>query len=160
MLKGHIITTRAAMVCLALLATLDASAKAPSNCAPASVAQTDTVNAITDLFTAAQADDDAGFKAHITTDFYAYDGGKRFDGVALWSLIKSLRAAGKKYEWSVTEPEVHLQCDWAWVTYVNKGAVTDASARQEVTWLESAILRYEERHWRVQFLHSTRAAGH
>jgi hypothetical protein len=110
------------------------------------------------LFSAFRADDEAEFKSHVTDGFYAYDGGKRFEGVAILNFVKSLHAAGKKFEWNITAPEVHVQCDWAWVTYVNKGSITDASGRQDLSWLESAILRYDEGHWRVQFLHSTRAA--
>ena len=111
------------------------------------------------LLAAAEAGDDAGFKAHVTDAFYAYDGGKRFDAAGLLSVVKLAQASGKKYEWSVTEPEVHVACNWAWIAYVNKGSVTDASGRQELIWLESAILTYQGGYWRVEFLHSTRASG-
>jgi len=151
----------AAIFCITLVATfpVDVIAKAPSRCAPTAGAQTDALGAITGLISALRADDEPGFKSHVTDSFYAYDGGKRFEGVALLNLIKSLHGSGKKFEWNVTAPEVHVVCDWAWVTYVNKGSVTDASGRQDLSWLESAILRYDEGHWRVQFLHSTRAAA-
>jgi len=40
--------------------------------------------------------------------------------------IKTLLAAGKRYEWSVTEPDVHISGNTAWIAYVNKGSITDA----------------------------------
>jgi hypothetical protein len=62
----------------------------------------------------------------------------------------------------VIEPQVHVSCNLAWITYVNKGAVQDSSGRQDVTWLESAILEsaildYVNGHWLIHFFHSTRA---
>jgi hypothetical protein len=35
-------------------------------------------------------------------------------GEAMMGLIKALHAAGKRYEWSVTEPDVHISGDIAW----------------------------------------------
>jgi Domain of unknown function (DUF4440) len=64
-------------------------------------------------------------------------------------------AAGKVYAWTVNEPEVHIDADMAWVTYVNRGSIKDTSETKNVSWLESAILRKEEGNWRIQFFHST-----
>jgi hypothetical protein len=58
----------------------------------------------------------------------------------------------------ITDAEVHVACNLAWITYVNQGSVEDASGRQAVTWLESAILEYSDARWRIRFLHSTRAS--
>jgi hypothetical protein len=73
-------------------------------------------------------------------------------------LIKAAHGAGKTYVWSVNDPEVHIACEWAWVTYTNRGSVGDASGTHPMSWLESAVLHYQGRRWRVQFLHSTRVA--
>ncbi len=35
-----------------------------------------------------------------------------------------------------------MTCNLAWITYVNQGSVEDASGRQAITWLESAVLEY------------------
>jgi hypothetical protein len=43
------------------------------------------------------------------------------------ALIKAQHAAGKRYEWNVTEPDVHISGNTAWIAYVNKGSVSDAS---------------------------------
>lgn len=37
-------------------------------------------------------------------------------------------AAGKRYEWNVTEPDVHISGNTAWIAYANKGSITDAPA--------------------------------
>jgi hypothetical protein len=44
-----------------------------------------------------------------------------------WPLLKAQHAAGKRYEWNVTEPDVHISGNTAWIAYVNKGSVSDAS---------------------------------
>ena len=65
-------------------------------------------------------------------------------------------AAGNVYVWTVNQPEVHVSSDIAWITYVNRGSIKDASGTKDVTWLESAVLRKERGDWRIQFFHSTR----
>jgi hypothetical protein len=116
------------------------------------------VDALNQLFEAASHDDDNLFKEVLAPNFYAFDNGKRFDGMQLPELIKAAHGAGKTYVWSVNDPEVHIACDWAWVTYTNRGSVGDASGTHPMSWLESAVLHYQGRRWRVQFLHSTRVA--
>ena len=109
------------------------------------------------MYVAAATDDEAGFKAVFAPDFYAFDGGRRFDGMGLAELIKGAHKSGAIFQWQVTEPVVHFACDTAWITYVNRGAVGDASGTRPMTWLESAILKYDGARWRIQFFHSTRA---
>jgi ketosteroid isomerase-like protein len=125
-------------------------------CAPVATAQDEVTAVMRTMFAALRADDLTGFRAMTTPDFYAYDNGAEFAGDALMKLIQQLHAAGKKFEWSVAEPRVHVSCNLGWITYVNKGAVTDESGRQEVTWLESAVLEYADKRWRIHFLHSSR----
>jgi ketosteroid isomerase-like protein len=117
----------------------------------------EVTEAVRSMFAAFASDDPTKFRAVTTPDFYAFDVGKRFTAEELIELIKSAHAEGKVYVWTITEPEVHIHGDVAWITYVNKGSVKDASGTKEVTWLESAILRKEKGTWRVHFLHSTRA---
>jgi uncharacterized protein DUF4440 len=127
---------------------------------PAAAAAVDKVQvseAISSMFAAATADDLAKFHSIAAPDFYAFDGGKRFTGDALMELIKTLHASGKVYVWNVTEPEVHIYRDIAWISYVNQGSIQDASGITSMTWLESAVLRKENGLWHVLFLHSTRA---
>src|ERR1700722_11345541 len=109
-------------------------------------------------FVAAGADDLGKFHAVTTTDFYAYDNGTRFDGDALMQAIQKQHAAGYVYEWNVTQPEVHVAGDVAWITYINKGSVKNASGTQQVMWLESMVLEKKDGKWKIHFVHSTRAA--
>ena len=72
------------------------------------------------------------------------------------ALIKAQHAAGKRYEWNVTEPDVHISGNGAWIAYVNKGSITDASGTVNQNWLESAFLEKQAGVWKIVFMHSTR----
>jgi ketosteroid isomerase-like protein len=72
------------------------------------------------------------------------------------ALIKAQHVAGKRYEWKVTEPDVHISGKTAWIAYVNKGSITDASGTVNQTWLESAFLEKQAGTWKIVFMHSTR----
>jgi ketosteroid isomerase-like protein len=120
--------------------------------------KTQVTEAVRSMFAALAANDDGKFRAVIAPDFYAFDVGKRFTADALLELIKTAQAAGKVYVWTVTEPDVHISGDIAWIAYVNRGSIKDASGTENVTWLESAVLQKEKGAWRIRFLHSTRAA--
>jgi ketosteroid isomerase-like protein len=108
------------------------------------------------MYTAATNDDLDQWHTIAAPGFYAFDNGQRFEGDALMELIRKLHAQGRTYRWQVTEPEVHVNGSMAWITYVNKGSVQDATGSKNMTWLESAILRKEKDGWRMQFFHSTR----
>jgi ketosteroid isomerase-like protein len=114
------------------------------------------VEAMTTMYAAATADDLTKFNTVASPAFYAFDGGERFTGDALMALISRLHAAGSVHVWRVTEPEVHVQGDLAWITYVNRGSIQDASGTKPVMWLESAVLGKEDGRWRIRFFHSTR----
>ncbi len=43
------------------------------------------------------------------------------------AFIKAQHASGKRYEWNVTNPDVHIDGDTAWIAYTNMGSITDAS---------------------------------
>ena len=124
---------------------------------PSSADQLQVTEAIRSFFAAAAADDLAKLRTVIAPDFYAFEAGGRVTGDALMEMLKTAHAAGKVYVWTVNEPEVHISGDFAWITYVNRGSIKDASGTKEVTWLESAVLRKEKGDWRIQFFHSTRA---
>jgi hypothetical protein len=130
---------------------------AASACAPAATAQTDIVAVMEDMFAALRSDNKERLQQITSPDFYAYDGGMRFTGPAMIDFIKQGHASGKRWEWSVTNPEVHVACNLAWITYVDQGSVEDSSGRQALTWLESAILEYSNARWHIRFVHSTRA---
>lgn len=114
------------------------------------------IDAMKTMYIAATNDDPALFNTVAAPDFYAFDGGKRFTGDSLMELIRKLHSAGSIYVWTVTEPEVHLSGDIAWITYVNRGSVEDKSGKKDLTWLESAVLGKDAGTWRIHFFHSTR----
>jgi hypothetical protein len=98
------------------------------------------VDTVSTIFTAAHTDDVAKFESVIASDFYIFDGGARFNGDSIMAFIKAQHAAGKRYEWNVTEPDVHISGNTAWIAYVNNGSITDASGTANQNWLESAFL--------------------
>ena len=55
-----------------------------------------------------------------------------------------------------TEPEVHINGNTAWIAYVNKGSISDASGIVNQNWLESAFLEKQAGTWKIVFMHSTR----
>jgi ketosteroid isomerase-like protein len=118
--------------------------------------QRQIVDTVSTIFVAARADDVAKFNSVIASDFYIFDIGKRFDGDSIMALIKAQHEAGKRYEWKVTEPDVHISGDTAWIAYVNKGSITDASGTVNQIWLESAFLQKQAGTWKIVFMHSTR----
>jgi len=118
--------------------------------------QQQVVDTVSTIFTAARADDLAKFDSVIAPGFYIFDGGARFEGDAIMVLIKAQHAAGKRYEWNVTEPDVHISGNTAWIAYVNKGSITDASGTVNQNWLESAFLQKQAGAWKIVFMHSTR----
>jgi ketosteroid isomerase-like protein len=116
----------------------------------------EVINTVSTVFTAAATDDTAKFDSIIAPGFYLFDGGLRFSGDSIMAFIKAQQAAGRHYEWKLTEPDVHISGDSAWVAYVNKGSITDASGPMQVKWLESAFLQKEAGNWKIVFMHSTR----
>jgi ketosteroid isomerase-like protein len=118
--------------------------------------QKQVVDTVSAIFVAARADDVAKFDSVIASDFYIFDGGARFNGDSIMALIRAQHAAGKRYEWNVTEPDVHISGNTAWIAYVNKGSITDASGTVDQNWLESAFLEKQAGTWKIVFMHSTR----
>jgi ketosteroid isomerase-like protein len=118
--------------------------------------QKQIVDTVSTIFAAARADDVAKFDSVIAPGFYIFDVGARFNADSIMALIKAQHAAGKRYEWNVTEPDVHISGNTAWVAYVNKGSITDASGTVNQNWLESAFLEKQAGTWKIVFMHSTR----
>jgi hypothetical protein len=146
---------RSAFILLSLCIALP-PVMARARCAPPATASREVVATIEQMFAAARADDLPALLAITTPNFYAYDGGRRFTAQSLMALIQKAHADGKHYEWSVTDPDVHVSCALAWITYVNKGFIEDGSGRQDMTWLESGVLEYADHRWKTRFFHSTR----
>jgi ketosteroid isomerase-like protein len=119
-------------------------------------AQSQIVDRVNSMFTALQTDDAARLNSILAPDFYMFDGGHRFNGEAIMIQIKTLQDSGRRFEWSVTQPDIHISGNTAWIAYVNEGSITDASGRVNQQWLESAFLEKRAGIWKIRFVHSTR----
>ena len=128
----------------------------PAVASEAATDQERIVEAMRQMYVAATNDDLAQFRTVTTPDFYAFDVGRRMTGDQLMGFVKDAHAAGKIYVWQVTEPQVYVDGKTAWITYVNRGSLQDATGKRDLSWLESAVLRKDKGTWRIQFLHSTR----
>jgi hypothetical protein len=152
-LRLHLALTTAA---LALMFSVNPVA-ARAQQRPVTADQTRIIDTVSTIFTAARADDVAKFDSVIASDFYIYDVGARYNGDSVMAGIKAQHAAGVHYEWNVTEPDVHISTNTAWMVYVNKGSITDAPGTTvNQTWLESAFLQKQAGVWKIVFMHSTR----
>jgi ketosteroid isomerase-like protein len=123
---------------------------------PLTSEQRQVVDTVGTIFSAASAEDIAKFDSVIAPDFYIFANGDRFNGDAIMGAIKAQHAAGKRYDEHVTEPDIHISGNIAWIAYVNRGSITDASGTVNQNWLESAFLEKHTGTWRIVFMHSTR----
>lgn len=123
-----------------------------------STAVTDTIRAV---LSAATSDDMEKFRSLISPGFYAFDNGTRYDGDTLMQTAISAHAKGMKIVWNVTEPDVHIYGDHAWIAYKNVGSIqlTANAAPTPMIWLESAYLERHSTSWKILFLQSSRAAA-
>ena len=129
-----------------------------SSASPPIMEEEKVVETMRSLIVAVANDDENQFHTITSPDFYAFDGGRKITGDELMTLIKDAHAAGKVYTWQVTEPQVHVEGQMAWITYFNRGSLQDASGKKDFVWLESAVLHKSAGAWRIQFVHSTRAS--
>jgi hypothetical protein len=118
--------------------------------------QSQIVDTVNTIFNAIQTDDAAKLNSVITPEFYIFDGGKRFNAEQVMAIFKAQHLAGKRYEWNVTEPDIHITGSIAWIAYVNDGSISDASGSVHQQWLESGFLEKQAGTWKVLFMQSTR----
>jgi len=136
------------------------AAKAQSAGCP--VSKTDeaaVVDTVRTMYAAATVDDMAKLHAVFAPGAYMFDGGVRYDSVdALMQLIHDYRAKGAKFVWNVTQPDVHVHCNEAWVAFVNDGSIAmpGAAAATPQKWLESANMEKRDGVWKIVFFESTR----
>ncbi len=150
--RSHGAVTLLAILMLTSLTPSGAQDKSTS----LSAGQVQVLNTVKAIFAAAEADDLAKFHSVVAPSFYIFDNGRRFDGDAIMELVKKLQATGNRYEWNVTDPDVHVSGDNAWVAYVNRGSITNTSGKHDQEWLESAVLEKQSGAWKILFMQSTR----
>jgi ketosteroid isomerase-like protein len=138
-------------------AALSASAATTSAQASKPAEANEVADTLRAMYAAAQKDDLDAFHAVTTPGFYAFDNGTQFDGNALMRLIIDLHGKGAKAVWTVTEPDVHISGDHAWIAYTNVGSLQMSPTAPVVPmkWLESAVLERQDGKWKIAFFHST-----
>jgi hypothetical protein len=148
------VASLAAILSVPLLSAFASPATSACSSTPADRDQ--VVEVMRTMYAAASADDLAKFHTVAAPDFYAFDGGTRYDGDALMNMIKTFHDKGIVFVWSITQPQVESDCHLAWITYTNRGSMRDASGTKNLSWLESAVLQKQSGAWRIRFFHSTR----
>lgn len=151
----HEMTFRNPGLALILMVLSSSQAISAQTAESAASDKNQVVQTVETIFKAASKDDLALFDSVIAPGFYLFDSGVRFDGDSLMPVIKQLHAAGKRFEWHVTNPDVHISGSMAWLAYVNNGVITNASVTTKVRWLESAVLTRTPSGWKLVFMHST-----
>jgi hypothetical protein len=130
-------------------------ASAATSAATPDADQHAVVDTVRTMFVALSHDDLAQFHRVACPGFYAFDTGKRFAGDELPALVRKFHDSGYVFVWNVTGPDVHVDKNMAWISYVNRGSFTHASVKKDATWLESASLNRTKDGWCIAFLHST-----
>ena len=128
-------------------------------CADSPPERTAVVTTLRSMYAAAMGDDMVRLRGVFAPGAYLFDGGKRYDSIdSLMQDVKKFRGQGMKFVWSVTEPDVHVHCNQAWLSFVNVGSVQTPGTAEPIPtrWLESAELEKQDGVWKIVFFHSTR----
>lgn len=110
------------------------------------------------FFEALRRDDKVAFRRLTTRSFYSFDGSKRFTEGELLEVVRDMHARGVQLNWNIGTIDIHLGCNMAWTAWENSGSAGGSTTLRPVRWLESAVLVKNEGTWKIDFLHSTRAA--
>jgi ketosteroid isomerase-like protein len=117
--------------------------------------ETKVADTMQSLLTAMGQDNLEQFHGVTCSNFYFFDNGKQLSGDELMNVIKDARSSGTSFVFQVTQPQAHVDGNTAWITYTDQGSITDAKGKQDMKWLESAILNRTGGGWCVRFLHHT-----
>jgi ketosteroid isomerase-like protein len=146
-----------ALVPLVFTMAVSAQLSAPSamalNPESSKIAQT-----VQDMLSAAQRADVEAFDKVTEPGTIFLEGGKKMSRDAIFSLVTAHPPSGMTMQWSVTEPDVHVSGNTAWISYVDKGLLTGDVTVKHMTWLESAVLEKAGVRWRIVLFHSSLVA--
>jgi hypothetical protein len=146
----------AAVLCSGLSLAAQARSK---GCVANPADEAAVTNTLRTMFAAATVGDMPKLRGLFAPGAYLFDGGTRYDSVdALMKSIHTYQAKGIKLVWNVTQPDVHVHCQQAWIAYVNSGSITFPGAKNATPtiWLESADLEKHDGVWKIAFFQSTR----
>jgi hypothetical protein len=126
---------------------------------PDTLTQSEAIVSVqTGLFSALENEDKESWERLTDRDFVAFESGHRYGRTDFFELVRSAHAAGRHFEWSITNPRIEVSCTLATLTYVNQGSVTQGGSRATLSWLETATFRYNAGQWRAVFVESMREA--
>jgi ketosteroid isomerase-like protein len=118
--------------------------------------ETKVVDTMQSLFTAMGQENLDQFHHVTCPNFYLFDNGKQLSGDEIMNWIKKAHASGTSFVWQITQPQVNVDGNTAWITYINQGSITNATGKKDMKWLESAVLNRAGDGWCIRFAHSTR----
>ncbi len=130
-----------------------------AGCTTSKAEEAAVVDMVRAMYAAATVDDMDKLRSVFAPGAYLFDGGTRFDSVdTLMQVIHDYRAKGVKFVWNVTQADVHVHCNEAWMAFVNDGSITlpGAASPTPQKWLESADLEKRDGVWKIVFFQSTR----
>ena len=140
---------------LMLLAVAVASPAQARSCASSRQDVTLIDRAIRSFFDALAKDDQAAFQRIVTTDFTAFELGKKMTANELFQLVADSHRSGRVINWSIGPVAARRHCDMAWAAWDNIGSAGVPPNIAPRRWMESAMLRRSPTGWRLEFLHST-----
>lgn len=120
--------------------------------------QTGTPEEITEVLTgyfkAIEASDYQKMKDLTTADFIIFENGEVITNDSLINMIKKYPEVAVKYSFSDIKASVDDKTGF--IKYRNHAdIVVNDSIKNDINWLESAILIKQDDKWRLHFLHST-----
>ena len=141
---------------LMLLLAVAIASPAQAHSCPSSGRDTMLIDrAIRSFFDALGKDDEAAFQRIVTTDFTAFELGKKMTANELFQLVADSHRSGRVINWSIGPVAARRHCDMAWAAWDNIGSAGVPPNIAPRRWMESAMLRRSPTGWRLEFLHST-----
>ena len=141
---------------LMLLLAVVAASPAQAHRCPSSGRDTILIDrAIRSFFNALAKDDLPAFQRIVTTDFTAFEVGKKMTANELFQLVEDSHRSGRVINWSIGPVAARRHCDMAWAAWDNIGSAGVPPNIAPRRWMESAMLRRSPTGWRLEFLHST-----
>lgn len=135
------------------VAVTGSSAPPPSCSSDAEAAEVSKT--VRSFFAALAVDDHATVQSLTTTNFYAFEIGKRYTGPELLKVIADAHRNGRIMQWNVGPVDTRIDCNLAFAAWENTGAAGTALKLEPRGWLESAVLLRRGNGWVIDFLHST-----
>lgn len=136
-------------ILIASLIMLAACQTAPND--PAAVE-----DVIRDYFTAISNNDQMAADAVCTADYMLLEHGMYWNNDSLFMMAGPMFDQGATIAYRFENFETTIDGNTAWTYYDNYGLMTVGGQEIPLHWLESAVMEYDDGHWKMALLHSTR----